>query len=162
MKTEISPRTSLKDSFLYRFHSGEYQMLNGNGTDLNLNNILNFENGIPGFETLSKFIIVPLKEYPPFYVFQSLEEPPIAMLVISIKYFESKDEIVVDQTDLDQINASHQNNTNIYFIIKMSNQNNQFTANTKAPIVINPEVLEGCQVILENPKLQIEHPLDLA
>ena len=43
MKTEISPRTSLKDSFLYRFHSGEYQMLNGNGTDLNLNKMINFE-----------------------------------------------------------------------------------------------------------------------
>ncbi|MBH50266.1 MAG: hypothetical protein CMG69_05915 [Candidatus Marinimicrobia bacterium] len=162
MKTETSPSTTLDDTFLYRFHSGEYQMLNGNGTDLNLKNIINFKNGIPGFENLSKFIIVPLKEYPPFYVFQSLEDPPIAMLVISIKYFESQDEIAVDKIDLVQIEANHQNDTDIYFIIKMSNENNQFTANTKAPIVVNPEVLEGCQVILENQKLQIEHPLDLA
>ena len=82
MKTAVTTYTSQIDSFLYRFHSGEYQMLNGNGMDFDLNKIINFENGIPGFEELTKFIVVPLKEHTPFQVFQSLEEPPIAMLVI--------------------------------------------------------------------------------
>ena len=93
MKTAVTTYTSQIDSFLYRFHSGEYQMLNGNGTDFDLNKIINFENGIPGFEDLTKFIVVPLKEHPPFQVFQSLEEPPIGMLVIPVEYFESKQEI---------------------------------------------------------------------
>ena len=87
MKATVSAHTSQTDSFIYRFHSGEYQMLNGNGTDFDLSNIIDFDNGIPGFEELSKFIILPLKEYPPFLVFQSLEAPPIAMFVIPIHYF---------------------------------------------------------------------------
>ena len=162
MKTAVTTYTSQIDSFFYRFHSGEYQMLNGNGTDFDLNKIINFENGIPGFEELTKFIVVPLKEHPPFQVFQSLEEPPIGMLVIPVEYFESKQEIKIDGDNLNQINSENQDNTDIFIIIKMSKGKKQFTANTKAPIVINPNVLKGCQVILENPNLQIEHPLDLA
>ena len=37
MKTAVTTYTSQIDSFLYRFHSGEYQMLNGNGTDFDIN-----------------------------------------------------------------------------------------------------------------------------
>jgi flagellar assembly factor FliW len=162
MKATVSAHTSQTDSFIYRFHSGEYQMLNGNGTDFDLSNIIDFDNGIPGFEELSKFIILPLKEYPPFQVFQSLEAPPIAMFVIPIHYFESKQEIKINKVDLEQIEAKSQDDTNVYFVIKMSQEEKKFTANTKAPIVINPKILKGSQIILDNPNLQIEHPLDLA
>ncbi len=162
MKATVSAHTSQTDSFIYRFHSGEYQMLNGNGTDFDLSNIIDFDNGIPGFEELSKFIILPLKEYPPFQVFQSLEAPPIAMFVIPIHYFESKQEIKIERIDLEQIGVRSQDETDIYFVMKMSQEEKIFTVNTKAPIVINPKILQGCQVILDNPNLQIEQPLDLA
>ena len=162
MKTTVSTHTSQTDSFLYRFHSGDYQMLNGNGTDFDLTNIIDFDNGIPGFEELSKFIVVPLKEHPPFQILQSLEAPPIAMFVIPIHHFESKQEIKIEKMDLTQINAKSQDETDIYFVIKMSQKEKMFTVNTKAPIVINSKILQGCQVILDNPKLQIEQPLDLA
>ena len=44
MKTTVATHTSQTDSFLCRFHSGEYQMLNGNGTDFDLTNIIDFDN----------------------------------------------------------------------------------------------------------------------
>ena len=59
MKTMLNTQLNTNDNFSYRFHSGEYQMLNGNGTDFDLSKIINFSNGIPGFEELSKFIVVP-------------------------------------------------------------------------------------------------------
>jgi flagellar assembly factor FliW len=162
MKTVLNTTDTHKNIYLHRFNSGEYEMLNGNGTDLDLNKVIEFKQGIPGFEELTKFLIVPLKEYPPFQVFQSLEAPPIAMLVISIEHFESKQNIIIGDNDLEQIGAKHQKDTNTFFVIKMTQGKNQFTANTKAPIVINPHTLIGCQVILEHPELDIEHPLDLA
>ncbi|HJM47445.1 MAG: flagellar assembly protein FliW [Candidatus Marinimicrobia bacterium] len=162
MKTTVATHTSQTDSFLCRFHSGEYQMLNGNGTDFDLTNIIDFDNGIPGFEELSKFIVVPLIEHHPFQVLQSLEAPPIAMFVIPIHHFESKQEIKIERIDLEQIGVRSQDETDIYFVMKMSQEEKIFTVNTKAPIVINPKILQGCQVILDNPNLQIEQPLDLA
>ena len=84
-----------------------------------------------------------------------------APIVITIPK-KDKQEIKIDGDNLNQINSENQDNTDIFIIIKMSKVKKQFTANTKAPIVINPNVLKGCQVILENPNLQIEHPLDLA
>ena len=162
MKATVSAHTSQTDSFIYRFHSGEYQMLNGNGTDFDLSNIIDCDNGIPGFEELSKFIVVPLKEHSPFHVLQSLEAPPIAMFVIPIFHFESEQEIKIDKIDLNQIDAKSQDQTDAYFVIKMSQKEKKFTVNTKAPIFINPKILKGCQVILDNPNLQIEEPLDLA
>ncbi len=162
MKTTLNTESYTKDTFSYRFHSGDYQMLNGNGTDFDLSNIIDFNNGIPGFEELSKFIVVPLKEHHPFQVFQSLEAPQIAMFVIPIHYFDSEQEIKINKIDLAQIDAKSQDQTDAYFVIKISQKKKKFTVNTKAPIFINPKILKGCQVILDNPKLQIEQPLDLA
>ena len=119
MKNTVASHTSQTDSFFYRFHSGEYQMLNGNGTDFDLTNIIDFDNGVPGFEELSKFIVVPLKEHPPFQVLQSLEAPPIAMFVIPIHHFESKQEIKIERADLAQIDTKSQDDTDIYFVMKI-------------------------------------------
>ena len=80
----------------------------------------------------------------------------------SFFHFESKQEINIDRMDLEQIDAKSQDDTDMYFVMKMSQEEKIFTVNTKAPIVINPKILQGCQVILDNPNLQIEQPLDLA
>ncbi|RKY53457.1 MAG: hypothetical protein DRP89_06190, partial [Candidatus Neomarinimicrobiota bacterium] len=40
-------------------------------------NIIKFIYGLPGFETLTKFVIADLKGYQPFRVLQSLEETNI-------------------------------------------------------------------------------------
>ncbi len=152
---------SQTENYLHRFHSGEYAMLNGNGTEVDFNNVIHFEQGIPGFEFLSQFLIVPLFEYPPFLVLQSLEAPEVAMLVLPSRFMELGDELDVKTEDLEKIQTKDKNGFETYVILKMSSEGGKFTANTKAPVIINPAKQLGAQVILDHQALDVQHPLEL-
>lgn len=149
------------ETYIHRFHSGDYTMLNGNGTEVDFDGVIHFEQGIPGFEFLSQFLIVPLKEYPPFRILQSLEAPEIAMLVLPSQFMELGDELDVKTEDLEKIRAKSKNDFETHVILKVSGEEGQFTANTKAPVIINPHAKLGAQVILDHPALNIHHLLEL-
>jgi len=153
---------SQKENYLHLFHSGEYPMLNGNGTEVDFDDVIQFEQGIPGFEFLSQFLLVPLKEYPPFRVLQSLEEPKVAMLVLPARFMELGDELDVKKEDLEKIQAGSKSDFETHVILKVSGEEGEFTANTKAPVIINTIEKLGAQVILDHPALDVKHPLDLA
>ncbi len=149
------------ENYLHRFHSGGYPMLNGNGTEVDFNNIINFVHGIPGFEFLNWFLIVPLIEYPPFRIFQSLDAPEVAMLILPSHFLELGDELAVKPEDLEKIKIKTNSSFETYVIFKVSSEEGKFTANTKAPIIINLSEKLGLQVILEHPALDVQHQLDL-
>lgn len=148
-------------NYLHRFRSGEYPLLNGNGKELDFSNVIHFEQGIPGFEFLSQFLIVPLYEYPPFRVLQSLEAPEVAMLVMPSHFMKLGNELDVKPEDLKKIQAKGKNGFETYLILKMSSEEGKFTANTKAPIIINPDKQLGTQIILDHPALDVQHPLKI-
>src|SRR5476651_816134 len=45
--------------------------------------VINFPNGIMGFENLKKFIIVESEENESFYIFQSIEDTDLGLVLIS-------------------------------------------------------------------------------
>ena len=47
-------------------NEGHYKLLSDNLETINEDDLLSFEEGIPGFEDLSDFIIAPIKNYEPF------------------------------------------------------------------------------------------------
>ncbi len=152
---------SQKEEFLHLFHSGGYPMLNGNGTEVDFDNVINFENGLPGFEILTSFIIVPLNEYPPFQVLQSLEAPEVSMLVMPSNLIELGDELMPTKDNLDSIMATGIKDFETFVILKVNGDIGKFTANTKAPVIINHKQRLGMQIILDHPALDMEHPLEL-
>ena len=51
--------------------------------EINDENIINFEYGLPGFEDLKKFTIVDIEDYNPFLLLHSIEDHNIAMIVLN-------------------------------------------------------------------------------
>ena len=64
---------------------GHYKLLSDNLEIIKEDDLLLFEEGIPGFEDLSDFIIAPIKNYEPFMVLQSLQNPDIGMIILPVK-----------------------------------------------------------------------------
>ncbi len=128
--------------------------------EVNEENVIKFIYGLPGFETLTRFTVDELKDYPPFRVLQSLEEPDISMLILDIRLLKIRDQIKIPFKELKNIGidpGKSIDDTEIYVILKVDNERQQLTANIKAPIVINNKDKVGCQVILEDKNLSIEY-----
>lgn len=112
--------------------------------------------GFPGFET---FILIEDPKTTPFSWFQSVEEPDLALAVISPYIFEP--DYSVDLTDVikgRQWEIS-QEKLLIYVVVNISNRDNHktITANLIGPLVINPEINEVVQFVISDTSYSHQH-----
>ena len=133
-------------------NEGHYKLLSDNLEIIIEDDLLLFEEGIPGFEDLSDFIIAPIKNYEPVMVLQSLQNPDIGMIILPVKNnYLSPAEMSTD--DLLSIYKNYiSNDDSIYFICRFSNK--QVTINTKAPLVVNHSSKTGYQPIIDHDDLK--------
>jgi len=126
-------------------------------------NAIQFRYGIPGFEFLTKFLIAEVEGYAPFQILKSTEEPSMSMLILDVNFIRTSTELNIPTKELKKIDISHTGDSKmeVYAILKYDKDSQAFTANMKAPIVVNSTALLGQQVILENENLTVNHPLTL-
>ena len=140
-------------------NEGHYKLLSDNLETIKEDDLLSFEEGIPGFEELSDFIIAPIKSYEPFMVLQSLQNPDIGMIILPVKNNHlNPAELSID--DLLNIYKNYISKENtIYFICRFSNK--QVTINTKAPLVVNHSSKIGYQPIIDHDNLKTNDDANL-
>ena len=120
---------------------------------------LDLLNGLPGFEHLRAFVLEELEGYAPFCALRSTEQPEISMLVIDANLLSVWKNIDLPPRELQILGLDKTADSEQYVILKVSQGSQEFTANIKAPIVFNPESGAANQVILDNARLSVEHPL---
>ncbi|MDP8238190.1 MAG: flagellar assembly protein FliW [Candidatus Hatepunaea meridiana] len=126
------------------------------------NNTIKFRFGIPGFEFLTKFKIADIEGYAPFRVLKSTEEPDMSMLILDVNLIQMSTDIKIPKKDLKKIRINGSDTgMAVYAILKYDKDSQSFTANLKAPIVINSAEHLGQQVILDDNGLTVNYPLNL-
>lgn len=122
-------------------------------------NIITFKKGLPGFEKLKKFILVPLKDNDLFSVLHSVEDYEIGFIAISpfkvIKEYEFK----LDDNKLKELNITSKEQVIVVNTVTLNSNIENITVNLRAPIVINNAEKLALQVILNNDKYLVKHPL---
>ncbi|HOP50368.1 MAG: flagellar assembly protein FliW [Candidatus Anstonellales archaeon] len=112
-------------------------------------NIITFEEKIPGFENLKKFVFVKLEReeeiFQMLYFLISIDEPNIFFPILPIKLIEE--------------NYPDYNGYEPFGIVKMSSQISKITINLKSPVYINFEKNTAIQKILDNTDYPIEYQL---
>jgi flagellar assembly factor FliW len=112
-------------------------------------NIITFEEKIPGFENLKKFVFVKLEReeeiFQMLYFLISIDEPNIFFPLLPIKLIEE--------------NYPDYNGYEPFGIVKMSSQISKITINLKSPVYINFEKNTAIQKILDNTDYPIEYQL---
>lgn len=106
--------------------------------------IIEFENGILGFEGLKEFLLVSEKEGFFFWLI-SIKEPELIFPLFSIKLLEEDYKI--------------EDGLEPYGIVKLDKEPKNITINLKAPVLINHNKNYGMQKILENENYQVNYPL---
>ena len=128
--------------------------------EINDDKIIEFEQGIPGFDEEKQFVIIPYDEKRPFLFMQSVKQEDLAFLIINPFLIFADYEFEIDDASIEDLTVKQSEDLLIYTIITMNEGDiKQMTTNLVAPIVINKENNKAKQVVLEKSKYNTKHKL---
>jgi len=130
--------------------------------EVNEENLIHFDYGLPGFEELKKFAILDIEEYNPFLLLHSVEDQNIAMIVLSAGQLDLEDDLHIPEQQLKELNENEEHELGVFLILKIMDSGKEITANTKAPVLINFQNQKGRQIILDNEKLSMDYPITVS
>lgn len=121
-------------------------------------NIIFFEEGIPAFENLKKFVIIKEDESP-FYWLQSIEDKDIAFVIINP--FEIKPDYEFDLPDevVSKLEITSAQDVAVFCIVVIPEDVRQTRVNLKAPIIINVNKRKGMQYLLDDERYPLRYYL---
>lgn len=128
--------------------------------EINDDKIIEFEQGIPGFDEEKQFVIIPYDEKSPFLFMQSVKQEDLAFLIINPFLIFADYEFEIDDASIEDLTVKQSEDLLIYTIITMNEGDiKKMTTNLVAPIVINKENNKAKQVVLEKSKYNTKHKL---
>lgn len=119
--------------------------------------IVEFPDGILGFEFEKKFAILDSKEHVPFKWMQAFSEPTLAFVIIRPSDFSIEYELSVSQSDIEALKVDDTDELLVFAIVTIPSDPSQMTANLQGPILINPKERIGRQAISLNEKYRVKH-----
>ncbi|KEI13073.1 flagellar assembly protein FliW [Clostridium novyi B str. ATCC 27606] len=127
--------------------------------EYNKDDIIEFKKGIPGFDNLKKFINFPIENNEVFSVLHSIENNEIGFIVTSPFSVINDYEINLDDNVINRLKIEKEKDVLVLNTITLHSKLENITVNLCAPIVINIKTKLGEQIILNNGKYEIKHPL---
>jgi len=120
--------------------------------------IIEFPEGIPGFENAKKFaLLASTEEGSPFQWLQGVDNTELAFVVIDPKVFKPDYSVDVDDDEVEVLKIKDVEKVIVLTIIVVPEDITKMTANLKAPVLINTENNRGKQVILDKGDYELKH-----
>jgi len=130
---------------------------------LQTEDVIDFPEGILGFNDLRKFVLLDDPNDEIFAWLQSCELPQIAFPVLEPELFAQSYPLSLTKHDLESLSLSAQGDVKprlrSFAIITIPEDPTQMTANLKAPVVINIEKRLARQIVLQDNSLAIREPI---
>lgn len=128
--------------------------------DVRKEDIICFNEGLLGFEHLSKFFIVDLGDNTLILWIQSIDDPKVAFPILEPKMFSPSYSIKLLPAELASLDLERLSDASVYSILTIPPKAvTQMTANLKAPIVINNKTKMARQIVLQDNKLDVSFPM---
>jgi flagellar assembly factor FliW len=121
--------------------------------------ILNFEQGLPGFEEEKQFVLIPMKGTP-FSILQSIVTTELAFVTADPFVFFKDFDFELSTSVQEQLQIKESTDIYVQVILTISEPFDKSTANLQAPIVINQKNNTGKQVVLTDGIYQTRHFLN--
>jgi len=121
--------------------------------------IIQFENGIPGFLNEHEFIILPLTEDGIYSIMQSIRTPQLAFVITNPFIFYKDYDFTIEDKIVKQLDIKSVTDVKVFNILTLQDPFEKTTINLQAPIIINTKNNQAKQVILNNDLYRIKHPL---
>lgn len=123
------------------------------------NDIITFDNGIPGFHSEKEFLLLPLDKDSPFLILQSIQTAELGFVVVNPFQFKTDYEFDLSETDKDLLELEGEKSIEVYTILTVKEQFEETTANLQAPVIINRNINKAKQIILNDQRYSIKYNL---
>jgi len=118
--------------------------------------VVTFPDGLPGFESCRRFVLILVDELRPFCCLHGLDDPYPSFLAVDPAMIDGDyrpalgpaDVIALDRPDRAPL-----------WLVLVTLGPDESTANLAAPIAINPAAMKGRQVLLDGPAHSVRRPL---
>jgi len=118
-----------------------------------------FAEGLPGFEELREFLLLSPPELAPVQFLVSLMVPDISFPVLPASLCLPGYAPQLGEADLDQLHLVAASEATLYAILTFHHEQEEVTANLRAPLAINIAARLGRQVTLADSTYSLRHPL---
>jgi len=125
--------------------------------------IINFEEGLPGYPTLKKYVILKSTETKSLCCYlQSLDDPNVSLpITVPFVFFPDYKPEISDEDfkKIDITDTTGAQNLSVFNVLVVPTQVKETTINLKAPIVINEKTKKGGQFFATNKEYGVKHKL---
>lgn len=121
--------------------------------------IINFQDGLLGFEQLKNFFVVDPGDQTLILWLQSTEDSSVAFPIIEPKIFKPDYAIKLLPVEMQSIGIETVSQSSIYTILTIPQVVTDMSANMKAPLVINNQNKVARQIVLQDNKLEVRYPI---
>ncbi len=120
--------------------------------------IILFEDGIPGFEGLHKYVVIQNPDHEvPFHWLQCIEETELAFVITNPFVFKKSYDFELSKTVIERLKIEAPTDISVYTIVVVPEDITKMTANLMAPVIINNKHSIGKQIVLENASYHTKH-----
>lgn len=128
--------------------------------EVNENDLITFEYGMPGFPDLHKFILLPLDADLPLAVLQSSEQVEIGFVVAYPFAFKKDYAFDISEEDKEDLKIEKEEDVIAYSILTLKDTFPESTLNLLAPVVINANKKLGKQIVLQDSSIYpLKYPI---
>ena len=129
--------------------------------DIDENKIVEFNEGIFGFDGLKKYIVLydGAEEGNPFAWLQSLEDKDVCLPMVNPMVWYPSYAPEVDDEKITSIGDLDEKMIDVFTIVVIPDDIKYMTTNLKAPILINKTTKKGIQAIVNDNEYDIKHNL---
>ena len=111
--------------------------------------IVEFPQGLPGFESECHFRFRMEEEYQPFLFMDALGDSPLCFVCVDTFYIRPDYQIRIPQETIRRLAIHEPQQVGVFSIVTVRAERTEITANLLSPLVVNVEIMRGEQVILE-------------
>ena len=120
--------------------------------------IIQFAEGLPGFEQSRAFVLLSSGNLVPLHVLHAVDGPPASFLAV-----DPREVLAGYRTTLttgDRLKLGADEDTRVLWLALVTPHGDQdASVNLRAPVVVNPLRMIGCQVMPHNSLYPLRHPL---
>lgn len=130
--------------------------------EVNEEKVLTFDEGIIGFPDLNRFMLIHDADDDKKTVswLQSLDEPVFAMPVVDPLAVDPTYNPIVEDELLKSLGEITEEDLIVLVTMTVPKDVKMATVNLKAPFIVNSKNLKACQIILEDDRYLVKHPIN--
>lgn len=119
--------------------------------------ITTFPEGLIGFEELKRFVIVDFEEYEPFQWLLSVDDPEIALPIISPLLVIDNYSPEISRAEAHNLGEFEDKDLLLYAVVTIRPELKRVSANLKGPVIINQRLRIGQQLVLADERYTTSH-----